>query len=119
MDQPPVDLTPLDPARDPARWEAAVARVMARAAGELERRAAPPSPILLLAGWMRPTLAAALAVAVLSLGVLARSGPDEPALARTGVAEELGLPDPVEAWVAEARAPTREDLIVALEREMP
>ncbi|HEX2190971.1 MAG TPA: hypothetical protein VHG51_18830, partial [Longimicrobiaceae bacterium] len=66
MHQDPVDLTPLRP--PPARWEAMVAGVTARALAEA---AAVRSPLAWLGGWTRPTLAAAAAVAAVSIGVLA------------------------------------------------
>ena len=59
------DLAPLDPSRDPARWERMVAGVMAAAGPELARRASLPQPgmLLLLADWMRPTVSAAALLA--------------------------------------------------------
>ncbi len=38
------DLAPLDPARDPARWERMVGSVMTAAGPELARRASLPQP---------------------------------------------------------------------------
>jgi hypothetical protein len=47
-----IDLSPLDPRHDRERWEAMVARIVARAAS-------PRSAWAVLAGWRRPALAAA------------------------------------------------------------
>ncbi len=59
-----IDLSPLDPARDPVRWADFVAATRLRVEAAL---AAPPAPLDLLAGWVRPILAAA-AVLVALLG---------------------------------------------------
>lgn len=61
-DPDPVDLSPLDPARDPERWADVVAATRLRVEAALA-----PAPADLLAGWLRPLLAAA-AVLVALLG---------------------------------------------------
>lgn len=115
MHERPVDLSPLRPA--PARWEAMVADVTARALAET---AAVRSPLGWVVGWMRPTLAAAAAVAVVSLGVLAAGREEARATtAMRTVADELDLPEPVAEWIAEERAPSDADLIHTLEGELP
>lgn len=114
MHQDPIDLSALRPA--PARREAMVANVTARALAALAEGAAVRSPLVLLVGWARPTLAAAALVAAVSLGIFAAGGDDAEAAAlpRT-VAEELELPVPVTDWIVEERAPSAADLIFAVE----
>lgn len=115
MHRDPVDLSPLRP--PPARWEAMVASVTARALAEA---AAVRSPLAFLVGWTRPTLAAAAAVAAVSIGVLAAGG-DEPrtSTALRTVAHELNFPEPVAEWIAEERTPSGADLIQSLEGDLP
>jgi hypothetical protein len=117
MHEPPIDLTPLHPARDPERWEAMIASVTARVLAE---GAAARSPLAFLAGWARPTLAAAAAVAAVSLGVVAATGREAAAAEPrpSTVAEELRLPQPVTDWIVEERAPSASDLIQALEGDL-
>jgi hypothetical protein len=71
MDEPPVDLSPLDPSRDRARWDRLVASVAARA------RARRPSfaQVLVRGGVPAFALAAAAALAVW----IARPAPRAPA----------------------------------------
>jgi hypothetical protein len=115
MHEEPIDLSPLHPA--PARREAMVAAITARVLAET---AAVRSPLAWVVGWMRPTLAAAAAVAAVSLGVLAAEA--EPAGGSTAmrtVADELNFPEPVAEWIAEERTPSDADLIHALEGDLP
>lgn len=119
MHQEPVDLSSLHPARDPARWEAMVANITSRA---LTETAVVRTPLAFVAGWMRPTLAAAALVAAVSLGVLSADRGGEPratATAMRTVADELNFPAPVAEWIAEDRAPSGADLIQSLEGELP
>ena len=115
MHEEPVDLSPLRLA--PSRREALVAAITARALAEA---AAARSPLALLVGWMRPTLAAAAVVAAVSLGVLSADGEARggPTAMRT-VADELSFPEPVAEWISEERTPSDADLIHALEGDLP
>lgn len=117
MNEKRLDLSALDPAHDRS-LDGLVRAITARAAPELARRAASGSPFTVLAGWARPTLAAAAALAAVSLVGLgiARSGAAVVPL--RGVPEELGLPAPVAEWVAEGRTPTRDDLLIAMEDDL-
>lgn len=114
----PVDLSPLDPRGDPERWERMVAGIMARAA--LPAAVVIRGPWMALAAWSRPALAAAAAVAALSLVTLratprpAEAAP-EPAVT---VVEALDVPRPMADWIVEGREPRRSDLLVALD-EIP
>jgi hypothetical protein len=96
--------------------ERLVASILTRAAPELARRGADVSPILLLSQWVRPALAAAAVVAAVCMSVLAQ--PDfADTVARTGLAEALNVPSPAAEWVATDRAPTLDDLLLAMESE--
>lgn len=66
-DSEPIDLSPLDPERDPARWAMMADAVRLRIDAALLQRTREPDPFAVLSGWARPILAAA-AVALLMLG---------------------------------------------------
>ncbi len=103
MEPDPIDLTPL--ALPDLRRERMVRAVLARAQTPAVR-----SPLGVLAGWARPTLAAAAVVAAVSLGALAWPGtPPEPA--PLTIADGLRLPEPAADWIAEDRSPTEADLL--------
>lgn len=117
MDPMRIDLTPLDPAADPARFEAMVRVIMERAGPELVRRARRVSPILLLAQWARPLAAAAAALAALATGTLViadRPVSGSEVATAAGLAEALHVPAPVADWVSEERPPSVSDLLVAV-----
>lgn len=117
MTENPLDLSALDPAAD-GSLEGLVRTINTRAVPELARRQAARGPFAVLAGWARPTLAAAAALAAVSLVGLSMGGsrPDLPPL--RGVPEELGLTGPVVEWVTEGRTPTQEDLLLAMEDDL-
>lgn len=109
-----MDLSPLDIGTDPERYEGLVRRILGAARPELERRAAAAGPLALVAGWARPTLAAAAIVAVMAVGalvVLERNGGHDHAT----MAEALGVPAPAASWLEEGREPTTSDLVLAME----
>jgi len=85
------DLSPLDPERDPERWEALLRRTRAAARGELARRSlAGP-----LARWVLPALAMAAALVVAAGGGLALiewAAPQSASAQAPGVAEAMGVP---------------------------
>lgn len=108
---------PLDPSRDPDRWETLVRGILERAAPILAGYAA-RGPADWLVAWLRPALAAAAAVAVLAAGALvadgrgAAAGRDATAI---GLGDALGYPASVTAWVSTGQAPTLEELALAME----
>jgi multidrug resistance efflux pump len=107
-----IDLSPLDPRRDRERWEAMVARIVARSAS-------PRSAWAVLAGWRRPALAAAALVAAVSTGLMWWAGRlAEGTQPAQTVAESLDVPRPVSDWIVEGRDPARGDLYVAVD-ELP
>ena len=62
----PLDLSPLDPAADPARWQRVVDATLLRVDGALAARERAQDPLTLIASWRRPVLVAAgVAVALL------------------------------------------------------
>lgn len=108
---------PLDPTRDPARWESMVRGIVERAAPILAGYAA-RGPADWLAAWVRPTLVAAAVVTALALGALVAGGrgaaPENEAAA-IGLGDALGYPTPVTAWVSTGQPPTIEELVVTME----
>jgi len=117
MDRDRIDLTALDTLSDARRFEQLVNAITRMAAPELARRRAQVGPILLLAHWARPLLAAAAVVATLSIGTLTLSEPvagTEDVVALPGIAEALEVPAPAVDWINEARAPSASDLLIAI-----
>lgn len=108
--------SPLDPSRDPERWESMVRGIVGRAAPILAGYA-DRGPAEVLADWLRPTLAAAAVVSALALGVLAAGSrePEASANATIGLGDALGYPAPVATWVSTGQTPTIEELVVAME----
>jgi len=86
------DLSPLDPERDPERWEALMRRTRAAAAGELARRAFAAGPAGPLARWVRPALAMAASLVVAAAGMLALTEGSAQSNTAPGVAEAMGVP---------------------------
>jgi hypothetical protein len=105
MEPDPIDLSPLG--LNDLRRERMVRAVLARA------QTSPPvrTPLGVLAGWARPTLAAAAVVAAISLGALAWPGARQVQPAPLTVADGLRLPEPAADWIAENRSPTEADLL--------
>lgn len=110
-----LDLTPLDPTRDRDRWERLVYAITRRAAPELARRAQEFGVLSILGRWVWPTLAAAALAGIISGAVLANGGSAE-AEALGGIADALGLDDPLASWIEEGRGPETGDLLLVLER---
>jgi len=76
----------------------------------------PRGPLLMLAAWTRPAMAAGFLVAVLSsLALLAARPPAPQQIATARIPEVLGLPHTVADWLNDERGPTKTDLVGALE----
>jgi hypothetical protein len=105
---------PLDPQRDPERWESMVRGIVERAAPILAAYSS-RGPAELLAAWLRPTLAAAAVVSALALGALAAGSREPETGATIGLGDALGYPVPVTTWVSTGQTPTIEELVVAME----
>ena len=110
------DLSPLDP-RDDARFERMVSNITARARFELARRAAQRQSVVeLVAGWARPALLAAAAIAGVSLTLLATFDRSSAGVVVTGAYMPASeVPETATGWYEEDREPTVEDLLVASE----
>lgn len=108
MDERRLDLSALDPARDPARWRAVFDATLSRVDDVLLHSR--QDPLTLIAGWQRPLLALA-AAAVLMLV------PVEVALERreTRVETVRGLVAVSTEWAREGRAPTGAELMRAMD----
>jgi hypothetical protein len=117
MERERLNLSALDPAANTERWELLIGTIKQRALPELARRATARSPLVFLAGWARPMLAAAAALAAISLGVLGTAVEAElPGGSQAvGLIEELQVPAPLATWLTEERGPTVDDLILALD----
>src|SRR5688572_22951318 len=96
--------------------EMLVASILWRAEPELTRRAADVNPILLLSQWVRPALAAAAVLAAVCVSVLAQHDFAR-SVARTGLPEALNVPAPAVDWLVADRAPTLDDVLLAMESE--
>lgn len=108
MDERRLDLSALDPARDPGRWRAVVGATLDRVDDVLLHRR--QDPLALIAGWRRPLLAAAAAALLVLV-------PVEVALERreTRVETVRGLVSLSTAWAQEGRAPTGAELLRAMD----
>jgi hypothetical protein len=106
MEPDPIDLSPLG--LNDLRRERMVRAVLARARASAPVR----GPLGVLAGWARPTLAAAAVIAAVSIGALAAwPGAGQPEPAPLTIADGLRLPEPAADWIAENRSPTEADLL--------
>ncbi len=111
-----IDFGPFDVYADVERRDAAVARILGAAAPDLLRRAEVRSPVVMLARWSAPALALVTVIAGLSLMTLWRVERRAREVPLATVTEVL-LPTPVSTWVSEDRAPSKSDLIMAVEGE--
>jgi hypothetical protein len=123
MDEPPIDLRPLDPTLDRERWERRIATITALAAPELARRArlsadSQAGLSLVLLGWFRPALSAA-AVLALCAGAALALLLQSPATPEPAMTETLRLPAPVALWLGEEQPPSVADLASAIQGEQP
>ncbi len=113
MTEEPIDLGPLDPTADAARFDATVAAVMRDAALELRRRRLGWTAMGQLDRWRRPMLAAAAVMVLVSGAVLWQTRPRS-LQTETGVAEALGVPTQLATWVRDDALPSPEQLLFAL-----
>jgi hypothetical protein len=110
-----VDLSPLDPTLDQLSYERLVRRIVAAAGPELARRAREAGPLTFVAGWARPTLAAAAIIVLVALGSLFAIDPAGVDGDETRTLEALGIPAPAAEWLEDGREPTTADLVLAVE----
>ena len=112
MNDDRLDLRPLDPMRDPARYERAVGRIMDAAALPLARRRARLTAVGQVSRWWRPMLAMAAAVAIAAVSILTQVRPAaaESDLATSPLAEAMGIPATVATWMTSGTPPTPIDV---------
>lgn len=113
------DFSPLDLEKDRQRFERMVGNVMWRARGELARRAAAGQVgvVETMAAWFRPAMAAAAAIAVISLTMLATAGRAD-ADPQTGMyMSSAVVPAAMTSWYEEDRLPTADELLLAAHGE--
>jgi len=116
MRDDPLDLTPLDPSRDPGRWRGMMDAVMRRVEPSIRSRAAvAPTVLELIRGWARVAVPAAAVTAGLVLGISqALSAPRGRILARTDPVEQWLAGDvAIPAWLRAERPPSPADLLLA------
>jgi hypothetical protein len=108
-----LDLDALDPRRDHEQWERMVRQIMTRSSAELQRRQGSAVFGLFdgLLTWSRPALAAAAALAALSLVALSQF--QRPTVVtQSTYFESPGLPTPVAIMLEEGQALSMLDLLV-------
>jgi hypothetical protein len=112
-----LDLAPLDPPADTARFERLVREVRCAATPELVRRQLSSTLWGQIARWRRPVLAASGLVALVSVIVLAVARPSSATSATSQITlvEAFGVPSQVARWVQASEKPTPGDLL-CLER---
>ena len=110
----PIDFSPVDPTADPEHFDRLVESIIARAADELAARRVRSNPVLQIAAWRRPMLAAAAVVAVIAGTVLARV--QVPITDETdGIAEAVGVPVELAQWLWDGTVPSTADLFGVFE----
>jgi hypothetical protein len=109
-----LDLTPLDPRADPARFERLVREVRRAATPELVRRQTGLTLWGQLTRWRRPILATSGLLALASAVVLLVVHPSATTQAtQTTLAEGFGVPSQVARWVQGTEKPSPGDLLGA------
>lgn len=107
-----MDLSPLDPARDPERWDRILGATRLRVEAALHGLVASPPPLELVGGWLRPILAAAALIALV-LGS-ARLFVGSRGTALEGASEVRRLAALSEESLGRGMRPTGAQLLVAL-----
>ena len=119
-DQERLDFSALDLDHNTEKLERLVGSVMWRAREELNRRAAAQTLTVseAVATWFRPAIAAAAAIAAVSLTLLATTaGRGEDETDAGAYLSNAGVPAAMTAWYEEDRSPTASDLLVATSGE--
>jgi hypothetical protein len=112
-DPEPVDLSLLDPARDPGRWSQLLDATRARVDAALLQRAARLDPLAFVGAWARPLLAAA-AVAGLLIGAAAAMLAERSTGSHPAWSDARRLAALTEGSLGRGRAPTGAELVAAL-----
>jgi heme/copper-type cytochrome/quinol oxidase subunit 2 len=113
----PIDFSSVDPTADPERFDQLVEAVIAQAADELAARRMQANPVLQIAAWRRPMLAAAAVVAVIAGTVLTQVRvPESISTPETdGIAEAVGIPVELAQWLWDGTVPSTTDLFGVFE----
>jgi hypothetical protein len=109
-DPRPLDLSPLDPARDPERWLRILEQTRVRVDAVLREREQPADVLTVMAAWARPVLAAAAALLLL-LGAALVSGDNDQFRPEMSEARRLAA---LSAGFADGHLPTGAELSAAL-----
>ncbi len=111
-----IDFSPLDPSRDPQRFERIVNEISERAAPALAARRAEGYVLGQVTRWWKQLLTAAAITGIVSVSTLARVEPPQPLEStEIGIAEAIGVPGGVADWLWSDEEPTAEELLLALE----
>lgn len=108
------DLSPLDLAKDPERFESMVGRITWRARAELARRAGMHrvTPVEVVAAWYRPAIAAAALIAAISVTLLTMTNDSKTELPTGAYMSAAEVPASVSSWYEEGSTPTAAELLV-------
>lgn len=110
-----IDLSPLDPAGDPVRFESLLSLAVNDAVKARAARPAGVVRLLELSRWSRPLLAAAAAIAVIASATLVVAG-RSPASGPESLAELAGIPHAVAHWAESGERPAVADLAAGVAR---
>lgn len=110
-----IDFSSLDFDGDPDRMERMVGNVMWRARAELARRkrARTLTPVEMVAGWFTPAIAAAAAIAAISLTAIATTRSTEDPVQAGAYMSGNEVPASLTGWYEEGSDPTASELLVA------
>jgi hypothetical protein len=109
----PVDLSPLDPTRDDARFDAMARQLAEKAIGA--RHTPSTDPLGELLSWTRPALAAAALIAAVSTLALSRMSITAVTTSRRATsADVLGIPPRVADWASTNYTPSPLELVAAI-----
>ena len=113
------DLRLLDPEQDPMKWELMVNSILKAAEPELRRRSLGQSPLLLLTGWFRPTMAASATIAAFAASAILFVGgaPRNTAEIDASIAVGMGMPDAISVWIQSGRVEALDNLVFGVEEE--
>lgn len=111
------DVGELAPERDPRRWDALVARIVAEAEPLLEARRRTLS--LTLTQWGRPVMVGAAGLMAAALATLLLVPPADTSTPVEAGLDEAVVPWSVAAWIDGSHAPTVEELVLAIEEYSP
>ena len=107
-----LDLSALDPAADPERFERMVGNITWGAQQELQRRRRRVGPLEMMATWYRPAFVAAAAIAGVSLTLLATAQSGTSEVSTGAYMSAVEVPAAMSTWYEEDIPPTASDLLV-------